>query len=266
MEAAINECKTDQENWGTPALEQRRARSCRQLAAIAARRESWIRRNRYYYQSLRRLLRFLIEPQKKVLSVRCGTGFHLTAVSPKRGKGIDLCTEIVEIARQQNPSFEFAVAFPDKNEFREQFKSGEKFDYILFSNIGDTVDALQALRNLRPLCLRHTRLLVETYNRLWEPAVTFAERLGIKVPDDGAELALNRRHPKPNEACRIRSPSDASHCDLAKICAGCVGFLKSVLRTIAVTETALHDAGRRRQATATACSQRRTVRLRHCSL
>jgi SAM-dependent methyltransferase len=182
MEAAINERKTNQENWGTAALEQRRERSCRNLAAIAARRESWIRRNRYYYESLGRLLRFLVEPRKKVLSVRCGTGFHLAAVSPKQGKGVDLCSEIVEIARQQNPSFEFAVAFPDKEEFRELFESGEKFDYILFSNIGDTVDALQALRNLRPLCLRHTRVLVETYNHLWEPVVSFAEWLGMKVP------------------------------------------------------------------------------------
>ena len=98
-------------------------------------------------RTLGRLLRFLVEPRKKVLSVRCGTGFHLAAFAEK-GKGIDLCGEIVEIARQQNPSFEFAVAFPDKEEFRELFESDEKFDYILFSNIGDTVDALQALRNL----------------------------------------------------------------------------------------------------------------------
>jgi SAM-dependent methyltransferase len=182
MEAAINERKTNQESWGTTALEQRRERTCRHLAAIAARRETWIRRNRYYYELLGRLLRFLVEPQKKVLSVRCGTGFHLAAVSPKQGKGVDLCAEIVEIARQQNPSFEFAVTFPDEEEFREQFGSSEKFDYIIFSNIGDTVDALQALRNLRPLCLRHTRVLVETYNHLWEPVVTFAEWIGMKVP------------------------------------------------------------------------------------
>ena len=88
----------------------------------------------------------------------------------------------MEIAQQRNPSFDFAVAFPDKEEFRELFEPGEKFDYILFNDIGDTVDVLQALRNLRPLCLRHTRLLVETYNHLWEPLVTFAEWIGMKVP------------------------------------------------------------------------------------
>ena len=41
---------------------------------------------------------------------------------------------------------------------------------------------LQAFQNLKPLCRRHTRLLVTTYNHLWEPLVTFAEWLGMKVP------------------------------------------------------------------------------------
>jgi len=128
------------------------------------------------------LLRFVVEPDKTVLSVRCGTGYHLAAVSPKIGKGVDICAEMVQIARQRNPSFDFAVAFPDKDEFRELFRPHEKFDYILFSNIGDTVDVLQALRNFRPLCLRKTRVLIESYNHLWEPLVRIAEWLGMKVP------------------------------------------------------------------------------------
>ena len=182
MEAVINERKPNQEVWGTAALEQRRQRARQHLAAIASRREGWMTRNRYYYGLLTRLLQFVVEPDKTVLSVRCGTGYHLAAVSPKRGKGVDICADMVQIARQRNPSFDFAVAFPDKDEFREVFQPPEKFDYILFSNIGDTVDVLQALRNFRPLCLRHTRLLIESYNHLWEPLVRIAEWLGMKVP------------------------------------------------------------------------------------
>ena len=182
MEAVINERKANQEVWGTAALEQRRQSARQHLAAIASRRESWITRNRYYYGLLTRLLRFVVEPDKMVLSVRCGTGYHLAAVSPKRGKGVDICPEMVQIARQRNSSFDFAVAFPDKDEFRELFRPREKFEYILFSNIGDTVDVLQALRNFRPLCLRQTRVLIESYNHLWEPLVRIAEWLGMKVP------------------------------------------------------------------------------------
>jgi len=37
---------------------------------------------------------------------------------------------------------EFSVAFPDKEEFQQAFRTDEKFDYILFNDIGDTVDVL----------------------------------------------------------------------------------------------------------------------------
>jgi SAM-dependent methyltransferase len=182
MEVVLKEPETKKATWGPAALEQRRERTRSHLAKIAPRRESWINRNRYYYELLNRLLRFLVEPQKRVLSVRCGTGNLLAAVEPIRGKGVDICSEIVEIAKQRNSTFQFAVAFPDKEEFRSVFAPEEKFDYILFNDIGDTVDVLQALRNLRRLCQRHTRVLVITYNRLWEPLVTFAEWVGMKVP------------------------------------------------------------------------------------
>ena len=182
MEAVLNEPEVKRGAWGPAALEQRRERTRNHLAKIAVRREGWINRNRYYYELLNRLLRFLVEPQKKVLSVRCGTGNLLAVVQPSKGTGIDICPEILEIAQQRNPFFEFAVAFPDKKEFCAAFEPEEKFDYILFSDIGDTVDVLQAMRNLKPLCHRHSRVLVITYNRLWEPLVTFAEWIGMKVP------------------------------------------------------------------------------------
>jgi SAM-dependent methyltransferase len=170
------------QTWGPAALEQRRERTRDHLAGIAVRRESWISRNKYYYELLSRLFRFLVEPHRSVLSVRCGIGNLLAVMQPARAKGVDICAEIVEIARQRNPSFEFAVAFPDKEEFRRAFTPHETFDYILFNDIGDTVDVLQALRNLTPFCQRRTRVLITTYNHLWEPFVTLAEWLGMKVP------------------------------------------------------------------------------------
>ncbi len=182
MNALVKEREPKTESWGLPALEQRRERTQKHLAQIASRREIWINRNKYYYDLLNRLLRFLVEPQKNVLSIRCGTGVLLAAVSPRKAKGIDICTEIIQIGQERNPTFDFAVGFPDTEQFLQLFGEEENFDYILFNEIGDTVDVLQALQNLKPLCRRRTRLLVTTYNRLWEPLVTFAEWLGMKVP------------------------------------------------------------------------------------
>ena len=124
VDASLKHCAPSTETWGPAALDQRRERTRDHLAKIAPRRESWIKRNSYYYELLGRLLRFLVEPQKNVLSVRCDTGNLLAVVRPTRGKGIDICAEIVEIAQQRNPSLNFAVAFPDKDEFQQAFRPG----------------------------------------------------------------------------------------------------------------------------------------------
>ena len=87
MRVSLNQGAPSTEIWGIAALDQRRRRTQDHLAKIAPRREGWIKRNRYYYDLLNRLLRFLVEPHKKVLSVRCGTGNFLTVVRPSEGQG-----------------------------------------------------------------------------------------------------------------------------------------------------------------------------------
>lgn len=61
------------EPWGPTALEERRQRSARHLTGLAARRAYWIDQNRYYYDLLARLLRFLVEP---------GSAFFFFAATP----------------------------------------------------------------------------------------------------------------------------------------------------------------------------------------
>jgi Glycosyl transferase family 2/Methyltransferase domain len=163
-------------------LEERRARTRSHLDALAAKRDQWVKRNRYYYRLLAQLLQFLVEPGKKVLAVRCSTGTLLAAMRPSEGKGVEISSAIIEVAKNQHPEFNYNVAFPDDETFASCFERGETFDYILFSYIDDTVDVQRALHNLKPLCSRHTRLLILTYNHLWEPLVTLAESLGLKVP------------------------------------------------------------------------------------
>jgi hypothetical protein len=169
--------------WGPVALDERRARTRRHLADLAEKRNYWVESNRYYYNLLGRLLRFLVEPKKRVLVVRCSTGTFLSVVRPAVGKGIEICPEIIEVAKRRHPEFSYGVAFPDTDDFASCFDAPqEKFDYILFNHIDDTVDVQRALQNLKPLCQRHTRILITTYNHLWQPLVALAEALGMKVP------------------------------------------------------------------------------------
>jgi hypothetical protein len=173
----------DQQAWGSAALDERRQRTRQRLARLAEKREYWIEHNRYYYKLVGRLLQFLVEPGKRILSVRSSTGELLAAMRPKVGKGIEICSEIVDVANRRHSEFAFHVAFPDTDEFLNCFNHpDEKFDYIAFNEIDDTVDVQRALQNLKPLCERHTRVLITTYNHLWEPLVTLAELFGMKVP------------------------------------------------------------------------------------
>ena len=104
-------------------------------------------------------------------------------LQPKEGKGTDLCAEIVDIARQRNPPCEFAVAFPDKEDFSGKPSSRARSSIISCLTTSGTrwMCSRRCVISDR-FAWRHTRLLVETYNHLWEPFVTFAEWIGMKVP------------------------------------------------------------------------------------
>ena len=64
-------------------------------------RDKWIKKNRYYYKDLLKLLKFIIPEGSDVLEIGCGTGHILNNVNPKKGVGIDLSSKMVEIAKKQ---------------------------------------------------------------------------------------------------------------------------------------------------------------------
>jgi SAM-dependent methyltransferase len=118
----------------------------------------------------------LVEPGKRVLNIRCQTGFLLDALHPRYGVGVEISPEMVAVARAAHPQFMYLEAFP------EDFVAQEKFDYILLCDVGDIADVQKTLLQLQAACERHTRLLIYTYNDLWEPLVALAQRLHLKIP------------------------------------------------------------------------------------
>jgi SAM-dependent methyltransferase len=160
--------------WGVEALDWSRAARKQRQSEYARRREHFVRHNRYYNENIFRLLRFIVEKGKRVLDIRCASGLLLNAVEPSRGLGIDITPEMVEVAQQTYPHLEFHCADP------ESLELDEEFDYILFNNVFDTVDVLAALQRLRSVCRPHTRLVVYTYNHLWEPLLEAASKMGLR--------------------------------------------------------------------------------------
>ena len=162
--------------WGPATLDAKRDKSRRHQSEHAWSRQKWIDRNSYFYENLKRLLQFIVEPGKRVLNVRCQTGWFLNALRPEKGVGIDISLEMIAVARQLYPQFEYVQADS------ENLDINETFDYILYNNLEDTVDIFTPLQRLNKLCERHTRLLIYTYNHWWEPVLKWAERFGMKWP------------------------------------------------------------------------------------
>jgi SAM-dependent methyltransferase len=162
------------ENWGPPALDEMRAARREHQDALADRREQWIRSNRYFYDRLKRLLRFIVEPNKRVLDVRCETGHLLASVMPSYGLGIEISGSMVACASQQFPNLHFVQSDP------EDLNLNQTFDYILFNHIFDTVDILRAFEQIRQHCTADTQLVVINYNQLWQPILHWASKVGLR--------------------------------------------------------------------------------------
>ncbi len=162
--------------WGLAALEARREEVRRHQAKFALFRDRWIMRNGYFYDAIRRILRHIIEPGRRVLNIRCQTGFLLDSVRPSQGVGVEVSHEMVELARRNYPGLRFLQSDP------EDLQLEETFDYILFDYVSETVDVLRSLRNLRRVCEPNARLVIYTYSHLWKPILEAAERIGLKMP------------------------------------------------------------------------------------
>lgn len=165
-------------DWGPAALKRSREKRRRLQAQVALIRDRWIERNVYYYETVTRMLRFIMEPGRRVLNVRCQTGHLLNAVAPSYAVGVDISQPMVAVAAQKWPRYRFICGDS------ELLPVKGTFDYVLFNDINDTVDVLAALKQMLPLCEPHTRLVIYTYNRLWQSLVDLASRLGLKMPSE----------------------------------------------------------------------------------
>lgn len=161
--------------------------------------DQWRSRNRYYYDDLARLHRFLIPAGSRVLEIGCGTGDLLNATRPHTGVGIDISPIAVNIAQQKYPHLRFYCAdgetlTPQKigyladgsiegslNEL--QTDEPQTFDYIICANAASYFSDIQTVfSRLRPFCTPRTRLIISFHNYLWEPLLQIGEAIGQRRP------------------------------------------------------------------------------------
>ncbi|MBI4609934.1 MAG: glycosyltransferase [Candidatus Rokubacteria bacterium] len=140
--------------------------------------DAWGRKNPEYHRAVRSLAGYYIPPGARVLEIGCGTGDLLAALSPSDGLGIDLSAEMVRLATKKHPDLRFRQMAAEELDL-----AGERFDYIVLSDlIGYLYDIREVFRRLRGACHARTRVVISWYNRLWQPVISLAERLGVKPP------------------------------------------------------------------------------------
>lgn len=146
------------------------------------RRAAWSEKTPYYYELLKKNIRFLVPKNKKILQMGLRNGELLSNLNPSRGLGIDSSEEIIGKAKnryQDNKKLEFQVGDI------EHLKVTECFDYVILADmVGHLKDIEETLSGIKKVCGSHTRIIISYYNFLWEPLLKLAEKLHLKMPQE----------------------------------------------------------------------------------
>lgn len=137
----------------------------------------WAGIRRYYLRRLESLYRFLVPANSRVLELGCGQGDLLASLRPSYGVGVDFSAEMLQRGCQRYPALHFLEADVHDLDLREQF------DYIIVSDlVNELWDVQQVLASVLRHCHSHTRILINSYSRVWEVPRHAAQLLRIARP------------------------------------------------------------------------------------
>jgi SAM-dependent methyltransferase len=142
--------------------------------AMARKMDRWTGWGGYYHQRLQEIYQFLIVPGQRVLEIGCGKGDLLAAVKPSIGVGVDFSGEMLTRARQRHPDLRFILADI------QDFNLNEEFDVIILSDlVNDLWDVQAGFEKIGTLSHSFTRVIINSYSRLWELPLTLASKCGV---------------------------------------------------------------------------------------
>ena len=145
---------------------------------VARRLDKWSGAGVFYQKQLAHHYELLIPPGLRMLEVGCGQGDLLAALKPSVGVGVDFSEEMIKRASKRYPWLRFVQA--DAHEL----SLDEQFDVIILSDlVNDLWDVQAVLERLATLAHPRTRLILNTYSRLWEVPLALAQRLGLSKPN-----------------------------------------------------------------------------------
>lgn len=131
----------------------------------------------YYWNEISNYCNYFSHEDSSVLEIGCGSGDLLASIAGSKKTGIDLSDEYIAWAKDKHKdkSIEFLVM--DAN----NITLTETYDLIILSNlIGYVEDIERVFEQVRKVCHPNTKVIVQYYNSLWEPAIKLVEMIGLK--------------------------------------------------------------------------------------
>ncbi len=128
-----------------------------------------------YHRLLQRCYQFRIPAGSRILELGCGEGHLLASLNPSFGVGIDFSKSAISKAKDQHPALCLIQA--DAHFLPLQ----TKFDVIILSDlINDLWDVQKVLQILSKNSHSRTRIIINSYSRLWQIPLNWAEQFGFK--------------------------------------------------------------------------------------
>ncbi len=146
--------------------------------AVAGKMERWKGMGGAYHRRLESVYRFLVPPGQAVLEIGCGQGDLLAKLQPSWGVGVDFSSAMIARARIKHPEHTFLEADAHALPLFEG-----RFDVIILSDlINDVWDVQRVFARLRAISTPQTRIIINTYSRLWELPLSIVSKLGLAKP------------------------------------------------------------------------------------
>jgi ubiquinone/menaquinone biosynthesis C-methylase UbiE len=136
------------------------------------------RLGRYYHRRVENIYQFLVAPEQRVLELGCARGDLLAALRPAIGVGVDFSPEMISLASKRHDTLEFILN--DAHSLRLE----NTFDVIILSDLlNDVWDAQRILEQVSRHCDRSTRVIINTFSRLWQIPFLVTERFELTKPN-----------------------------------------------------------------------------------
>ena len=170
------ERETVPESYARESYNARRLAHWDSVAKDSDRHSSW---GGYYRRRLGHVYRAFVAPRCRVLEVGSGLGDLLANLNATEAVGVDFSREMVTRAAARHPRIRFICA--DAHKLTEAVDG--PFDLIILSDlVNDLWDVQEVLEQIAQISTPRTRLVLNFYSRLWEPALAVATRIGLAKP------------------------------------------------------------------------------------